>query len=388
MHAISRYCHLVLICLSCNMALAAAPDFTSAAGMARSCAGNLQAQPAATPQAQQAWVLCRDIATAKRLLRLADHYSPQQQGQLSLQQLDQEGLRVAFAALRDEVRTTRRVLEKIVLRSKDDGLLLVPATWGSDLNGDGTLTPEEQYLFAIPKRPVAGTPDGEDRGADSRTQQYYQRHYQLEARFRVDQSDVQWLLGYHYFLEASAELSAAFDNGPGTLALRVRDPAALRRAHGLLLAGVNSSEKLRQLVLAETDDEEEWIAHPGQRSSVFPETLSEPDFDAWKTLLGHILPVLEGKQLLAAPANASLFESLFSSICADKQGLNVASLFRRQRNEVLVPESGPVRLAGCQPITARHPVSPLLRYLSGPVQRGMEHAPTGMAMLRKLFWVN
>ena len=281
MHAIFRYCHLVLICLSCNMALAAAPDFTSAAGMARSCAGNLQAQPAATPQAQQAWVLCRDIATAKRLLRLADHYPPQQQGQLSLQQLDQEGLRVAFAALRDEVRTTRRVLEKIVLRSKDDGLLLVPATWGSDLNGDGTLTPEEQYLFAIPKRPVAGTPDGEDRGADSRTQQYYQRHYQLEARFRVDQSDVQWLLGYHYFLEASAELSAAFDNGPGTLALRVRDPAALRRAHGLLLAGVNSSEKLRQLVLAETDDEEEWIAHPGQRSSVFPETLSEPDFDAW-----------------------------------------------------------------------------------------------------------
>lgn len=388
MHAISRYCHLVLICLSCNMALAAAPDFTSAAGMARSCAGNLQAQPAATPQAQQAWVLCRDIATAKRLLRLADRYPPQQQGQLSLQQLDQEGLRVAFAALRDEVRTTRRVLEKIALRSKDDGLLLVPATWGSDLNGDGTLTPEEQYLFAIPKRPVAGTPDGEDRGADSRTQQYYQRHYQLEARFRVDQSDVQWLLGYHYFLEASAELSAAFDNGPGTLALRVRDPAALRRAHGLLLAGVNSSEKLRQLVLAETDDEEEWIAHPGQRSSVFPETLSEPDFDAWKTLLGHILPVLEGKQLLAAPANASLFESLFSSICADKQGLNVASLFRRQHNEVLVPESGPVRLAGCQPITARHPVSPLLRYLSGPVQRGIEHAPTGMAMLRKLFWVN
>lgn len=304
MHAIFRYCHLVLICLSCNMALAAAPDFTSAAGMARSCAGNLQAQPAATPQAQQAWVLCRDIATAKRLLRLADHYPPQQQGQLSLQQLDQEGLRVAFAALRDEVRTTRRGLEKIVLRSKDDGLLLVPATWGSDLNGDGTLTPEEQYLFAIPKRPVAGTPDGEDRGADSRTQQYYQRHYQLEARFRVDQSDVQWLLGYHYFLEASAELSAAFDNGPGTLALRVRDPAALRRAHGLLLAGVNSSEKLRQLVLAETDDEEEWIAYPGQRSSVFPETLSEPDFDAWKTLLGHILPVLEGKQLLAAPANA------------------------------------------------------------------------------------
>lgn len=264
----------------------------------------------------------------------------------------------------------------------------MPATWGSDLNGDGTLTPEEQYMFAIPKRPMAGTPDGEDSGADSRTQQYYQRHYQLEARFRVDQSDVQWLLGYHYFLEASAELSAAFDNGPGTLALRVRDPAALRRAHGLLLAGVNSSEKLRQLVLAETDDEEEWIAHPGQRSSVFPETLSEPDFDAWETLLGHILPVLEGKQLLAAPANASLFESLFSSICADKQGLNVASLFRRQRNEVLVPESGPVRLAGCQPITARHPVSPLLRYLSGPVQRGMEHAPTGMAMLRKLFWVN
>ena len=48
--------------------------------------------------------------------------------------------------------------------------------------------------------------------------------------------------------------------GPARLALRVRDPAALRRAHGLLLAGVNSSEKLRQLVLAETDDEEEWIA--------------------------------------------------------------------------------------------------------------------------------
>lgn len=372
----------LIVFLPCSMVLGAAPDFTSTEGMAKSCAGNLNVAPVATPQAQQAWVICRDIATIKRLFRLSDRYPELKEGQQPAKQRDQEGLRIAFAALRNELRTTRLVLEKIRLRSKEDGLLLVPATWSSDLNGDGTLTPSEKYAFAIPKRQVAETEEEAD------TEQYYQQNYQLDARFRVDQSDIQWLLGYHYFLEAAAELSAAFDNRPGAPIMLVRDPAALLRAHGLLLSAFRSSDTLRKLVLAETDDEDEWIAHPGQRNSVFPEPLSANDFREWETLIGHILPVLEGKQLLAATEGSSMFESLFTDLCPQNQGLNVARLFRRQRNDVLVLGKQPVRFVGCQAITARHPQSPLLRYLAWPVQRGLENAPAGMAMLRKLLWVN
>lgn len=382
MRTFLRRCYIVFLYLPCSMAFSSAPDFTSAAGMAQSCAGNLQTKPAQTPQAQQAWVICRDIATATRLLRLADHFPAEHTDQLSMAQLGQEEMRVAFAALRDELRTTRLVLEKIQLRSNDDGLLLVPSAWGSDLNGDGTLAPSEQYVFAIPRQQLDEKEDEAD------TEEYYQAHYQLGARFRIDQSDLQWMLGYHYFLEASAELSAAFDNGIDASALRVRDPGALLRAHGLLVAGLKSSDKLRKLLLAETDDEDEWIAHPGQRSSVFPMALSERDFGTWKTLLGHLLPAMQGKQLLAATENGSMFESLFSDICPKSQGLNVASLFHRKRNEVLILGKAPVRLAGCQAITSRRPKSALLHYLSLPVQRGIENASVGMAMLRKLLWVN
>lgn len=386
MQTFLRRCSMVFFYLVCGMAFAGAPDFTSAAGLAQSCASNLQVKPAPTPQAQQAWVICRDIATAKRLLRLADHFPAEQAEQFSMKQLGQEELRVAFSGLRDELRTTRLVLEKIQLRSKDDGLLLVPSTWGSDLNGDGKLAPSEQYAFAIPNRQLDQTAEDEDQQAD--TEEYFQQHYQLDARFRIDQSDLQWMLGYHYFLEASAELSAAFDNGTDAPALRVRDPAALSRAHGLLVAGLKSSDKLRRLLLAETDDEDEWIAHSGQRSSVFPMALSERDFRIWETLTGHLLPVLEGKQLLAATEDGSMFESLFSDMCPQGQSLNVASLFHRKRNDVLIRGTGPVRLAGCQAITSRHPKSALLRYISLPVQRGIENVLVGMAMLRKLFWVN
>lgn len=377
-----RLCCIVFLYVPFSMVFAAVPDFTSATGLAQTCAVDLRAEPASTPQAQQAWVICRDIATAKRLLRLADHFPAEQAEKFSVEQLGQEELRVAFAALRDELRTTRLVLEKIHLRSKDDGLLLVPATWGSDLNGDGTLTPGEQYAFAIPRRQSV------EMAREADTDQYYQEHYQLDARFRIDQSDLQWMLGYHYFLEASAELSAAFDNSPETPTLRVYDPHALSRAHVLLLAGLKSSDKLRNLLLAETDDEDEWIAHPAQHNSVFPIALSERDFRTWQTLISHLLPVLEGKQLLAGTENGSMFESLFSTMCPGNQGLNVASLFHRKRHEVLVLGTEPVRWVGCQPITVHHPASPLLRYLASPVQRGIENESVGMAMLRTLLWVN
>lgn len=374
---------LILFLLPCG-AVMAEPDFTSADGVRLSCAGDLQQLPAATPKAQQAWVLCRDLATLRRLWHLSSGHPEYMQDKFKA--FTEKVLQGQYLSLLEEVRMTRKVLEKIELRHRDDGLVLVPATWGSDLDGDGKLTLEEQYLFAIPKRQSAS----ETEEPAEKTAAYYQENYALDARFRIDQSDVQWLLGYHYFLEAGLELSLALAEETDEAQdrpLRVRDPAALLRSHQLLLAAVKNSDRLRQMVAAETDDEDEWIAHAGQPSSVFPVPLTKGDFQVWQQLIEYVLPVLEGRHLLGGGQPKGFIDSLFANMCPQGQGINVPLLFRQEQHATFIPSAPSEKPAACQPVTSRQPSSALLRYLEEPLQRSRDPA-VGLAMLRKLLWVN
>jgi hypothetical protein len=86
----------------------------------------------------------------------------------------------------------------------------------------------------------------------------------------------------HQFIEGLLTHVRAFDLDTQHWHLNLARPALLGRAHTLMGQGLETSDRMRHAVLAETDDEQEWIANPQQRQSVFPLVLDAEDFQTWR----------------------------------------------------------------------------------------------------------
>jgi hypothetical protein len=369
----------LLACLAAAPA-SAALDFTTTQGSEDACRA-VAAQPSArTPQQQQAAVICRDIELARHVLtfvRDIDVGRPPN-AELTLR------LRSELLHVREELRGTRAILEHIKLRGKDDGLLLAPATWARDLNGDGKISTWERYMFAIPKRQHGPLTIG----YASNEQAYYEREYRLDAQFRVDQSDVTWALGYHYFAEALVEMVLSYTiEGPAQMIVLV-DPDAMVRAHQLLVQGFKSTELLRRQLLAEKGDAQEWIPNPKQKNSVFPLKLDQEDFRIWHELLQQIVPLFEGKTLLASQAKLGGWMGSMAKLCPQGQGLSVPAFFQNPPAQPLNWFGRPDFSAMCQPLDAQHPATGLFDLLAAYAQRSERDAGAGMTILRQLLWVN
>jgi hypothetical protein len=163
---------------------------------------------------------------------------------------------------------------------------------------------------------------------------------------RFDRGDVSWLRGYIHFLSAWGELYLALDgqalfettahrvfarvDTPNDFLLdeedgsvdiegvarvrpwliidavaflhqatdlRVKDPAGVRKALAHLQSTVKHGQEMWEHILAETDDEEEWIPNPKQRS-VVPVKVTREMIDEWRSTLGEVEQVLAGKKLV------------------------------------------------------------------------------------------
>lgn len=369
----------LLACLASAPA-SAALDFTTTQGSEDACRGVAALPSARTPQQQQAQVICRDIELTRHVLTFVRDIdvSRPPNAEMTLR------IRSELLHVREELRGTRALLEHIKLRDKDDGLLLAPATWARDLNGDGKIATWERYLFAVPKRhhgPLQVGYASNDPG-------YYEREYKLDAQFRVDQSDVTWALGYHYFAEALVEMVLSYTiEGPAQMIVLV-DPDAMVRAHQLMVQGFKSTDALRRQLLAEKDDAQEWIPNPSQKNSVFPLKLDQEDFRVWAELLQHIVPLFEGRTLLASQAKLGGLMGSVAKLCPEGQGLSVPAFFRNPPSQPLSWFSRPDFSAMCQPLDAQHPASGLFSLLEHYAQRSEADGGAGMAILRQLLWVN
>lgn len=376
---------LLGICLLLPSLCFAAPDLTSTDGMTATCA----AQPTAVSRLKnnaerQAFVVCHDLALLKQMVTwVMEGFKTYGSKPYSPEQLTTE-LSKEFSYVREQLRVSRGVLARLKLQP-DEGLLLTPAAWQMDLDSNGKLDNWERYLFAIPK------PSNQtiEMGLPRNEENYYQQHFDLAASFKVDQSDVLWALAYHQFAEGLMEIFLAHRlnfTDPKNGWLELIDSTAMARAHQRIGEGFATSAVMRRALLAETDDQQEWIPNPRQHNSVFPLALDAQAFETWGQVMAELLPLWAGKTLLVVDAKAGGMVGQAAKLCPAGQGLNLRSFFRH-------PNRYPLRREGwqaaCQTVDAQHPVSGLAALVNQAAERGRTspNSPEWQ-FVRYLYWVN
>ena len=361
-------------------------DFMSNASMHARCkALPKTANKLKNNQERQAFVICKDVALLQQAITWGDRlFNSKNSRDKDWTGNDFERiLRKEVSYVRDELKVSRLVLEQLKL-APNEGLMLKPNEWHWDLNSDGEIKPWEKYMFAIVK-------PGErafTMNMPTNDPQYYQTHFQLDAKFRVDQSDVYWTLAYHQFFEGLLEtaLSYTLEKSSTSMGLKMINADGLKKAHELIGNGFATSEKMHASLMAETDDQDEWIPNPKQKNTVFPLQMDQASFDLWGQFLGEMRPLWAGKTLLRVRANAGGMLGAAAKLCPSEQGLNVANLFLQPAP--YMRDLASIQKA-CQPIDEQHPETGLVTMLEAAIARGQSNPKSPeMHFVRYLYWVN
>lgn len=336
-----------------------------------------------TNQDKQTQVICRDVALVKQIARWIELFKLEPNKNLSNKNFDAM-LRKELNYIRSELAASRQVLESLQLKP-GEGLLLEPAQWQIDLNGDGKLNPWEKYFFAVVKpgeRPLNLRMPSDD-------PTYYQQHFNLEARFRVDQSDVYWALAYHQFFEGFAHFILSFqldESKRGQFQVNMIDQASLTKAHQFIGRGLATSEKMRQSLLAETDDELEWIPNPQQKNHVFPLAMNQVAFDLWGQFLAEFTPLWNGKTLATAQPDAGGLIGEVGRLCPAGTGISVSTLFQKAPSSFSHFKSTQY---ACTKIDAQHPQSGFMEFARKAIEQSeRERGNPEWNFLRYFYWVN
>lgn len=240
--------------------------------------------------------------------------------------LTYEKLRAVYATFSDDLAAAEKILAGL-----PDGPVKLPLDLHAvrlDLNGDGAATQEESIgaiLIALTRgRPAPG-----------------QQSAQPESwNASFDRADMFWLRGYAQLLSAFLEFTLAYDwrqTYDGTAHLffagatdpsgaradpnpalgresppiadaialihlmrwPVAEPARLQKAREHLKAVIALSRVTWKEILAETDDDHEWIPSPSQKQVAFPGmAVTQERLDAWMKALDEFEEVLDGKKLI------------------------------------------------------------------------------------------
>ncbi len=224
-----------------------------------------------------------------------------------------------------------RALAKI--KSRDVKLPLHIFQLHFDFNEDGRLTPEEDLTDIY----------GEYFG-----RRFANKKMLDETVVVFDYSDVKWLQGYTHLLRSMCEIILAHDMEPlwdvvghhafdrvdyrfkfmeeefmkhqesganrfsfnntnsildmiagiHNMNFKIKEPERMKRAHQHLKQMVEHSREMWKSIMAEKDDDQEWIPNPNQSSSVTPARISAEMIKTWDEFLNEFSAILDGEKLI------------------------------------------------------------------------------------------
>lgn len=285
----------------------------------------------------------------------------------------------------------------LAVAEKDPGfsLDLCLACWRVDWNRSGELDEFDERLFEVER-----DADGSLLPLDDPRRR---------PTFRFDVADVTWLRALVHFQRAALSIALAYDPNvtwrsrtTNTLTLKLRDGAKLGRAKALLLSALDLAGRCRDAVLAETDDEREWVPSPRQKSAAIPLPVDEALFETWRGVLDDSRALLESRAGLELPALVQLGKRPWPS--PPPGFLDVGAFFSQPRDLVISQRQAERLDRGHRQdpgafsellgqllgpsYRASMPPSPLidrLRRMSTEIERGEESFER---KLRYLFWLN
>lgn len=300
---------------------------------------------------------------------------------------------VDFAVKRADDRLTE--LDGLLAVAEQDpgfSLELCPACWEVDWNRDDQVDERDRHLLEIElDAGGAPLPEGDPR---------------RRPTFRFDQADVVWLRALVAFQRAALALADAYDpNLPAItrgrakdFILKLREPKKVEKARGLILAGLGLAGRCRTLVLAETDDDREWLPNPRQRSHAMPLQVDDALFETWAGVLDDATRLVTGEQGVSVAQLAQLGHR--GHLDDPPQGfVDLGALLTRSHDLVLAGddvdhpgdrakvEAALGRLLGSAYRPTMTP-SPLLQRLERMRKELDAHHDTLERKLRYLLWLN
>lgn len=231
-----------------------------------------------------------------------------------------------------------------------------------DLTGDGASGAKESFLevLGVATRPRPGVP-----GTD--------------MRVTFDAGDVPWLRGYCHFLAGFCDIVLAYDHQrlfdhTGQLlyprhvssqpidepldltqgqplefdrqildfvaalhlvSLPLKEPRRMESARGHLLEMIRTSRESWSLILAETDNDHEWLPNP-QQTGVLGIPVTREVVDGWHGVLAEMEDLLEGRKLVPFWRDYARFLGGSRPVPAEGRGVNLRRFFAEPRDFDLI----------------------------------------------------
>jgi hypothetical protein len=294
-------------------------------------------------------------------------------------------------AWRDFARALAKVEADLAIAASDPGfaLELCLACWEHDWNASGAVDDGDRRLFQI-EHDRAGDvlPEGDPRRTPT---------------FRFDAGDIYWARAMVAFQRAVAELILAyrweqidrlFATEETRIVIELADRGRVARARELIRAGLAFSDRSRELYLAETDDDREWVPSPRQQDHAVPLELDAAMYATWAAVTRDLRALVDGREGLP------LAEAGGGDVRGMTGILDVGRLFDHPQDLVIDmprivaddpgvdPVARLVEGAFGHAIVHQMPISPLagrLRRMAAEIDRGED---TFSRKLSYFLWIN
>ena len=320
------------------------------------------------------------VGKLERVIKNAEHITA----------FDHEEGRAAWRAFADRLASVETDLA-VVAADPQFSLELCLACWEHDWNHDGKIDDRDHKLFEI-ERDATGNAIPE---TDPRRR----------PTFRFDVGDAEWARAMVSFQRAFVELVLAYRwsdldkllyDGRADVTIRLVDKGRVNHARELILSGLAHAARCRDLYLAETDDDREWVPNPRQQSHPIPMPVDDALYQTWSDVIADVTRMLDSDEGISMRELATLVDKKAALLVPDayvdlgkllREPTDFSFDFKRMEPTPAGIEQALRRLLG-HGYVEHAKASPLVGRLARMARELDQGGDTIEHKLRYLFWLN